>query len=76
MEWRKDAACVGKDPELFFPYTRGDSSKLQTRIAKNICQECPVIAECLDWAMHAHPMPYGIWGGTDENERAQIRKES
>ena len=31
-------------------------------MAKRICAECPVIADCLEGALERHE-PYGVWGG-------------
>lgn len=67
-EWHDQAVCKGKDPDLWF-LDRGDSSAE----AKAICAECPVEAECLDWAL-TRKEPRGIWGGTSERERRRIRQ--
>ena len=44
-DWQTDAACVGTDPELFFP-----PSGSKGLDAKAVCKGCPVSAECLDYA--------------------------
>lgn len=67
-EWRRDANCLGVDPELFYP-ERGAS----TREAKEVCRGCAVRAECLDYAIAAGEK-FGIWGGTSERERRRIRR--
>lgn len=72
VDWRDSAECKGEDPELFFPYSRGPSGQLQAQVAKAVCGRCPVKNECLQWALDSSPMPEGIWGGTDEDERADI----
>src|SRR5690606_17296395 len=72
MDWRSSAACIGEDPELFFPYSRGLSRQLQAEAAKSVCRRCPVASECRNWALESTPTPEGIWGGTDENERADM----
>ena len=41
--------------------------------AKLICAECPVINECLDYAIRTN-QDSGIWGGTTEDERKSIRR--
>ena len=65
--WRNEAACIGVDPDTFFP-TRGE---LANR-AKGVCAGCTVKAECLDYAMRNH-ITDGIWGGLSERQRRTIR---
>jgi WhiB family redox-sensing transcriptional regulator len=64
-DWQTDAACVGTDPELFFP-----PSGSKGLDAKAVCQGCPVSAECLDYAL-ADPHLVGVWGGTSDLQRKQ-----
>ena len=57
--WQVEAACraVLNASELFF------SEELQDiGAAKRICAECPVIAPCLEGAIHRSE-PCGVWGG-------------
>src|SRR5690606_27545378 len=68
--WRDHAACLGADPDLFFP----PPGPYGAEDAKAICQGCPVRAECLDYAVTT-AQKYGIWGGTNERERREIRKQ-
>ncbi|MGK2947784.1 MAG: WhiB family transcriptional regulator [Acidimicrobiales bacterium] len=67
-QWKDHAACVGIDPDLFFP-ERG----ALTAMAKEVCMGCPVRQECLDYAL-AHGMRWGIWGGTTERQRRRKRQ--
>jgi len=47
-EWRSRAACLGADPELFFPAAEGGPVyDAQVAAAKAMCARCPVTAECL-----------------------------
>lgn len=66
-DW-SDAACRGLDAELFYP-GRGES----TRPAKSVCRDCPVKAECLEFALVNHE-GHGIWGGVSERERRRLRR--
>ena len=68
--WRDDAACLGMDPDLFFP-PKGGATKGAD--AKQICGGCPVQAECLEYALKTRPV-YGIWGGLSLRERDKIRR--
>ncbi|MEU1595363.1 WhiB family transcriptional regulator [Streptomyces sp. NPDC005708] len=71
MEWLRHAACVGEDPELFFPVGSTGPYLVETAAAKRVCRRCPVMAECLDWALRTGQTA-GVWGGTDEKERARL----
>ena len=62
-DWEERAQCVGKDPEIFFPYKRADEA-----FPKSICARCEVREECLDYAI-AYDEPKGIWGGMNRAER-------
>ena len=65
--------CVDvDDPEIFF--ATGDTTAGINAIeqAKTICQKCPIKAECLQEAMSEDL--YGIWGGTTESERDELRR--
>lgn len=71
--WSDLGACLGEDPELFAP--DGTTGKWVQVIAdaKAICNRCPVIEQCLQWALETR-QEYGIYGGLDEYERQQRRR--
>lgn len=62
------AACREVDPELFFPVGHSGLSAAQALAAKNVCRLCPVVRECLTYALDTG-QDFGIWGGMDEEER-------
>lgn len=68
LSWRDSARCGGLDPELFFP-RKSDEQKETIKF----CLGCPVRLECLQYALDV-PAAYGIWGGTTQEERHQLRK--
>ena len=72
MDWRHRAACRDEDPELFFPAGTSGPALLQVEQAKAVCRRCPVIGECLSWAL-ATGQDHGIWGGATERERRAAR---
>jgi WhiB family redox-sensing transcriptional regulator len=72
MDWRHDAACRDKDPELFFPNPTLGLVGLQIEAAKDVCRACPVADECLAFAMRAG-LEAGVWGGLSEDERRAQR---
>ena len=73
MWWLSDAACIGQDPELFFPIGTSPPAAEQTARAKSVCRACPVRAECLEWSLATY-QDAGVWGGLDEEERREIRR--
>lgn len=72
--WRTRATCKDTDPELFFPVGTTGQALLQIDRAKEVCDDCPVKIECLDFAI-ATNQDSGIWGGTSEEERRDIRRQ-
>ena len=71
--WRRDAICRDTDPDLFFPVGTTGHALLQIDRAKQVCGECPVNLECLEYALETN-QDSGIWGGTSEEERRVIRR--
>lgn len=49
--------CRVNDAELFFA-----ESPTDVELAKALCQDCPVRAECLAGALERRE-PWGVWGG-------------
>ncbi|MEH0449445.1 WhiB family transcriptional regulator [Streptomyces sp. B21-102] len=71
MEWLHVAACVGEDPELFFPVGTAGPALREAAAAKRVCARCPVRAECLSYALGSGQTS-GVWGGTGEQERVAL----
>ena len=75
-DFRAQALCAQTDPEIFFS-AAGDGTqigKLERAEAKAICTRCPVVSECLTWALDSG-MNYGVWGGKTEDERRALLKK-
>ncbi len=53
MDWRHHAACREEDPELFFPIGNTGPALLQIEEAKAVCRRCPVMEQCLQWALES-----------------------
>jgi WhiB family redox-sensing transcriptional regulator len=66
--WRDDAACLSVDPAVFYD----DQATSQ---AKAVCRACPVRDECLTEAL-ARGERFGVWGGTDEEERRSLARST
>lgn len=71
-EWRDSAACrTAPDPEIFFPVGESIPALQQAEDAKRICHRCPVMDQCLNWALSTR-QDMGVLGGLDERERARL----
>jgi WhiB family redox-sensing transcriptional regulator len=73
VDWRDRARCLDEDPDLFFPIGSTGPAIVQADRAKSVCQCCPVVEQCLDWALSNY-QDSGIWGGTTEEERRVMRR--
>ena len=68
-DWRLGAACQSDSSEIFFPLNEMVEELVAP--ARAICRACPVVVECLAFAI-ANRQPYGVWGGLTTPERDQI----
>jgi WhiB family redox-sensing transcriptional regulator len=66
--WRQKALCSHTSTDTFFP-EKGGSAKN----AKQICEQCTVQKQCLDFAMSKN-VKYGIWGSQSFIDRETLRK--
>jgi WhiB family transcriptional regulator, redox-sensing transcriptional regulator len=71
--WRGAAACRSVEPDLFFPIGTTGTALHHIAAAKAVCETCPVIRECLEFALETN-QDSGVWGGTSEEERRQVRR--
>lgn len=67
--WNEHAACLDMDSDVFFA-----TDDAGVDVAKAVCARCPVVDECLAWAL-AHGEDQGVWGGTSERERRLLLAE-
>jgi len=68
--WRDQALCADMDTDIWF---EGLSSHGRVDKLRAICAQCPVSAQCLEFAV-ANFIPWGVWAGTTPRERLNIRK--
>jgi WhiB family redox-sensing transcriptional regulator len=68
-EWVSKARCRGST-HLFFAPNRERPGRRARResAARALCNTCPVLLPCRDWARANRE--YGFWGGESEDERA------
>ncbi len=64
--WHLAAGCRGEDLAIFFVDRGGDYSA-----ARKICALCPVLSECLDYAI-TEDLNMGIFAGLSPNDRRQV----
>jgi hypothetical protein len=69
MDKHDDIPCQDL-PEVFFPEDYPDKAmRVQAiKVAKNLCNQCPIKMQCLYTAI-VTKQAYGVWGGTTANER-------
>ena len=75
------ALCAQVGPEMFF-FEMG-SNATQVQEAKAVCAMCPLIDECREVALTekvgladgSSVFVLGVWGGTSEAERKEIRRK-
>ena len=73
LRWQLAATCRGESASCFYPPTHFERKELRLareRVAKSICNQCPVRQECLAYAVRTAE-PHGIWGGLNELERRE-----
>jgi WhiB family redox-sensing transcriptional regulator len=75
MDWRHRAICRDEDPELFFPIGNTGPALLQIEQAKAVCRRCPVVQECLTWALETG-QDAGVWGALSEDERRALKRRN
>lgn len=69
------AACVGEDPELFFPAGKRRWHSADLDAARQVCQACPIRTQCLERALKVGA-EFGIWAGTTPLERKRIGRRA
>ncbi len=78
LDWQEDAACREYDNILFFGEDQGESElerQHREAEAKAVCQRCPVMQSCLEWALSSG-QDSGVWGGLSEDERRALKRRT
>ena len=71
LDWLDRAACAGIDSRAFF--ANGCHARAQVHAAQQVCNTCPVQAECRDWAIQTGERN-GVWGGMSQQELRRTRR--
>jgi WhiB family redox-sensing transcriptional regulator len=66
QQWMLHARCRSLAPGEFFP-----SDGVGVDKARQICAQCSVVDECLEYALR-YRIDHGVWGGASERERRRI----
>lgn len=82
VDWLDRAACsYDPDPDAWqldlsemvgippVPVELSALDRDRVRVAREICADCPVSANCLSLARESETVPVGIWAGLDWSER-------
>jgi WhiB family redox-sensing transcriptional regulator len=74
--WQEQAACRDEDSAYFFgPEAERSVGKHRREAqAKIVCQQCPVMEACREYALLVRE-EHGVWGGlTPEERRAAVHQ--
>ena len=66
--WREGAACIDRPEVDFFADSQAEVAR-----ARAVCASCPVLEDCLGFAIETN-QPDGIWGGHTAKERTRLRR--
>lgn len=61
-------------PDIFFADDETEGYVTLLRYAREMCESCPLMAMCLDYAVENYER-FGIWGGTSPRTRQTMRRE-
>lgn len=69
--WQEESNCKDQDPAIWF-------ETVNKKIAKKICGNCTVAAQCLDWILTLEKGGHttarsGVYAGTTPRERSRIK---
>lgn len=67
-----NAACVGEPIDTFFHEGNLVENNSLEKKAKSLCNSCPVVEQCLTYAV-LNKEEFGIWGGKTPHERRILR---
>ncbi len=76
--WTEQALCAGRNPRIWYPV---DDRTYRTEVAdsyayaRTICNQCPVLEQCLQYALSTGETN-GMWGGATPAERRNLRRQA
>lgn len=72
-DWKRDGACAGTSPSLFYPEDGVGQGQVEYAEARAVCSGCPVRELCLQYAL-ANGENDGMWGGHAPRPRRRMRR--
>lgn len=69
-DWKREAACRHRSVPTDWFFSSGGYDHTHRALA--VCRVCPVQKQCLDFALSTSAR--GVWGGTTDIERQQLRR--
>lgn len=76
-DWRDSARCAELPKSVFFEYNTQDGTvtteqrRERKSLALTACSECPVIAQCYEFAI-CNNEKFGIWAGLTPDQRKPL----
>lgn len=70
LRWQDDAECAEISPDFFFPDDEATNAHTYTA-ARTVCARCPVIRECLQYAL-TEEINHGMFGGLTPTQRLRL----
>lgn len=64
--------CAGYGVDLFYSQFSGTQGAEELRLAREMCSDCPILAECGAYALR-HEL-HGFWAGMTQLDRRRIRQ--
>lgn len=74
LAWQDSALCRQFYPDLDLWFPEQHAGPHAIKRAKELCGECPVRNQCLDYAL-TNDERFGVWGGLTEKERHDLRRK-
>ncbi len=68
--WMEEAVCGGAETEAFY----SDTERFLRRLTEQYCKKCPVMNQCLEYALASEDQ-FGVWGGTTPRQRREMLKQ-
>lgn len=76
-DWHEQARCFDKSETIFFgqsePEVRPQYTLSEIKMARSLCETCPVIRQCMSSALE-NQEEFGVWAGSTRSQRKEMLK--